>query len=452
MKRYIEISNIGSISKSAIELLGYSDKRNSKDLIGEKGTGLKFSRLQCLRKSIEMFVTTSEFINWYSKKKLDEENDQVIFRYKAKNGKAHAKPSSYTVNAGLGDWVDDWFIVREVVQNAVDETIRNKLCDNRDDAMGLVLKCVRIVNEVSFAKKGNTNVYIELTESIEKVCKNIKDYFVFEPIFSCEHGSIHAKKKEDKMRIYKQGIFVQESVMTGLYDYECSNIELSESRTLKHLGDAADEVLKIFSESPINLKREFLRYCDNNKKAFELNSAWSLTNALYNIDQWADAFYSEFGEKSVIHDNVVIPDYISEKIKMHKYNVVILQDPLFKFLKKKIKTLEELTSSYEELQYHKLEIDEHKLPTITKAIEKAKKIFKINVPVALFDPVTDLEHNTGGVFLPRRKEILINKNRCSSLEEFLPILIEELIHAETGADDGSRAFQDCAIKKISQLI
>jgi len=452
-KRYIEISNIGEINKSAIELLGFSDKRNRTDLIGEKGTGLKFSRLQCLRKSIDFWVTTSGFKNSFTKKKVDEENDQVIFKYESLNGKTHYKPSSYTVEAGFGDWTDDWFIVREVIQNAVDETKRNRLCGSRDESMEMVLKCSKIVDEVSFAKKGNTNIYIELTPEIEKVFSNLDKYFVYSPMFACEHGSLHKKKEEDKIKVYKQGIFVQEySHDTGLYDVECSSLELQENRTPKHGGDVSDEVLKIYSEAPINIKRQFLRYCNYNKDSFELKWAWGFTSPLSNKDSWVKAFCEEFGEKAVIHHDTVIQEYVLEKAKMHKYTVIVLANPIYKFLKESIRTLEDLTSSFEGLQYHAEEPTGIQADILTEAMPLLHKIFSTRVPVKIYTPLTELEHNTAGVYLPRRKEILINKNNCTSLEAVLPVLIEEFIHAETGADDGSRAFQDFATNKISQLL
>ena len=85
MPKYLQISNLGKISKNAIELLGFSDKRDREDLIGEKGTGLKFSRFQCMRKEIKLFVANEDFISWFEKKELDKQNSQIIFKYKDTN-------------------------------------------------------------------------------------------------------------------------------------------------------------------------------------------------------------------------------------------------------------------------------------------------------------------------------------------------------------------------------
>lgn len=451
--RYIEISNIGVISKQAIELLGFSDKRDRADLIGEKGTGLKFSRLQCLRKGIQMFVSTDEFINSYTKKNIDSANDQVIFKYQAKNGKTHHKPSSYTVQAGFSDWTDDWYIVREVIQNAVDETKRGGLCQTRNASMEFVCKSIRIVDKVGFAKKGNTNIYIEATPEIEKVFTNLEEYFVYNPIFECEYGSLHVKSNKDKIKIYKQGIFVADhGVYEGLYDYECLDLPLAENRTPQHISDVADIALQIYSLAPIKIKREFLRYAKNNKNCFELKQAWDFTHPLHNIDSWVEAFHAEFGENTVIHYEHVVPDHVAEKLEMHKYQYVIFDKVLYDFLKAHVQTLEDLTSSYDELQYHK-EIPSGDIKElIDRAVNLAKNCFRVDVPVNVFTPVTNLEVNTAGVYLPRRKEVLLNKNYCTSLEQIMPILLEEFLHAETGAEDFSRAFQNGVLERLARVL
>lgn len=451
--KYVEISNIGEISKQAMELLGFSDKRNRTDLIGEKGTGLKFSRMQCLRRAIQFFVTTNSFKSYYSKKKIDEENDQVVFRYELKNGKKHAKPSSFTVQAGFSDWTDDWFIVREVVQNAVDEMVRGGVCKERDEAMRMVVSGMRVVDKVCFAKKGNTNTYIELTPSIEKVFTTLNEYFVYNPLFSCKHGGLHKKKDKEKVKVYKQGIFVQDYALNkSLYDYDCSRIQLQENRTPKYSNDVADEALKIYNEAPIEFKRELLRWCNFNENAIELKWAWSHTNVLEKLDEWEAAFRAEFGERAVIHNTISIPEHVEEKMKMHKKVVVVLADPMYSFLKRRIQTLEELSSSYEELMYHVVEPDSRQKNIIDRALSMLSPLFTKEVSVKMFKPNTELEHNTSGVYLPSKNKILINNNRVSSLEELLPILIEEKIHAETGADDFTRAFQNAAISRLSRAL
>lgn len=451
--RYLEISNIGVITKDAIELLGFSDKRSRTDLIGEKGTGLKFSRLQCMRKGIDFFVTTSEFKSWYSSKSVDLENEQVIFQYEEKNGKRYAKPSSFTVQAGFSDWTDDWFIVREIIQNAVDEMVRSKVVGSRDEGMNMVLKGAKIVHDVSFAKKGNTNVYLELTSDIERVFTNLSKYFVYKPIFSCEHGSLHEKQDKNLVQIYKQGIFIQEyKTYSGLYDYECSKVELQENRTPKYMADISDEILKVYSEAPTKFKREFLRYVNGNTKSFELEHAWEFTKPLANLEDWTRAFYEEFGDKAVIHNDIAVPAHIAEKAKMHDRRVVILRNPLYNFLSGTIQTLVDLTSTYEELLFREEPLEAEKAVIIEESLNKALPMFNKKVPVGLFSPLTDLEHNTAGVFLPRHNKILINKNKCSSIQEVLPIILEELIHAESGADDLTRAFQDCALRKLSDAL
>lgn len=450
--RYLEISNIGVITTPALELLGYSNKRNRSDLIGEKGTGLKFSRLQCLRKGIDCYVSTDQFINSYQTKKIDDENDQVLFQYKFKNKKSVIKESSYTVKAGFGDWVEDWFILREVLQNAIDETIRSEYIIDRYKAIQFILKCIRIVNKVEYAKKRNTNVYISLTPEIEKIATKLNDYFCNEPVFSCEYGALHTKRN-NKMRVYKQGIYIQDYSRGSLYDYEFSAINLTESRMIKYDGDISEHAFKIYSEAPLKIKREFLRYCNYNDSAAELIMSYSFTTGyLFNIDQWAEAFISEFGERAVIHNKNTISDVLREKVEMHKYKIIVLINPLYSFLKNKIQTLEELTSSYDELQYHQIEPDIKIKEYIDQAKDILYSIFPKIPEIKVFEPITNLEINTAGVYLPRKNIILLNQKQCTGLNHVLETLIEELIHYETQAEDMSRAFQNFAITKIKELL
>ena len=114
MKSYILIQNDGEIETNSFELIGASTKRDEKGKIGFFGSGLKYSIAYMMRKGIDfkIFSGLNELKFTTTKEQLKGKDFERIC--------INGKETSYTVTMGP-TWTKDWFILREVYCNALDE-------------------------------------------------------------------------------------------------------------------------------------------------------------------------------------------------------------------------------------------------------------------------------------------------------------------------------------------
>jgi histidyl-tRNA synthetase len=248
MKKYILIQNDGEIETNSFELIGASTKRDVAGKIGFFGSGLKYSIAYMMRNSIEfkvfsglneiVFTTTPEILR-----------DQTFHRICINN-----TPTSYTTTMGA-TWTEDWFVLREIYCNAIDED-----------------SCI-VVKDMGTPQptEGKTRIFIEMTENLKKVIERWDFYFsdervpLFESsdIYTCFLGSNDGKgtvtnqnvkvfSKTDGV-VYRRGIKVGE-IKQLMYDYEFTHVNINEDRTAKDLHAMGYVVSSMFT----NLTRAIL--------------------------------------------------------------------------------------------------------------------------------------------------------------------------------------------------
>ena len=146
MKNYILIQNDGEIEINSFELIGASTKRGESGKIGFFGSGLKYSIAYMMRNGIDfkVFSGTNEIV--FSLKSEDFRDKK--FERICING----NPTSYTTSIGP-TWSEDWFVLREIYCNAVDESNYQ------------LIKSTQTVAGVD----GKTRIYVELTKNLEEV-------------------------------------------------------------------------------------------------------------------------------------------------------------------------------------------------------------------------------------------------------------------------------------------
>ncbi len=153
-KRYILIQNDGEIETNSFELIGASTKRGETGKIGFFGSGLKYSIAYMMRNKIDFKVFSGEQelkFTTIPESLKDQSFDRICINW---------KPTSYTVTMGP-TWKEDWFVLREVYCNAIDEGT----CQ--------LIKETEIVQPSS----GKTRIYIELTDELRKVSTSWDNYF-----------------------------------------------------------------------------------------------------------------------------------------------------------------------------------------------------------------------------------------------------------------------------------
>jgi len=117
MKKYILIQNDGEIESNSFELIGASTKRDDSTKIGFFGSGLKYSIAYMMRKGID-FRVFSGLNEFHFSTKKEQLKDQSFERI-CINGTLTSFPTTMGPN-----WEEDWFVLREIYCNALDEKIK----------------------------------------------------------------------------------------------------------------------------------------------------------------------------------------------------------------------------------------------------------------------------------------------------------------------------------------
>lgn len=230
-KKYILIQNDGEIETNSFELIGASTKRGQSGKIGFFGSGLKYSIAYMMRNEIDFRIFSGAQELKFST--VPEVLKNQTFERICING----NPTSYTVTMGP-TWKEDWYVLREIYCNALDE------------GHCLVLKDVENVSP----SDGKTRIYIERTAKLEKVMECWDRYFADErtPLFEypevytsslgISDGS-HALDYKQPLKVYtktsgvlyRRGINVHE-YGRRLFDYDFQYVDINEDRTAKSSG------------------------------------------------------------------------------------------------------------------------------------------------------------------------------------------------------------------------
>jgi len=226
--KYILIENEGEIEINSFELIGASTKREDDTKIGFFGSGLKYSIAYMMRKNISfrVFSGRTELIFTTIPETLkDQSFDRICI-----NG----KPTSYTTTMGP-TWDEDWFVLREIYCNALDEGT----CQMQKD--------VSAVAPIA----GMTRIYIESTPSLDQIGRQWEAYFSVDrkPLWTAPSIYTGYLSPPDWQPVevfqrtagtmYRKGIRVNTNE-TALYDYGFGDVHINEDRTARTAYVLAD--------------------------------------------------------------------------------------------------------------------------------------------------------------------------------------------------------------------
>ena len=227
MSKYIKISNQSeNVSRIALEKLGLSTKRNDPDTIGQFGSGIKYAPIAALRMGLDWIFTGQDDKGQYILKyKVEKEDgvDCIVYDYGD-----YKKSSSFTVDAGVLSWEDEFQVYREAIANAMDEaktsgtTWSREIVDAKDVKSNL--------NEFS--------VYITASPNMMEIYNDHDKYFLENrtPLFenkSGHHKVAFYKPINRNVHVYHKQVMVYENEdYTSMFDYEIQNLKLNEMRTV----------------------------------------------------------------------------------------------------------------------------------------------------------------------------------------------------------------------------
>ncbi len=403
--RWLKISNSGCFDVvAAVNMMGASVKVGENP-IGMFGSGTKYALAQAVRGDIPVKIWNGEHMfNVGTKTKTFRDRAFKMVTLK-QVGTHHVTP--ITTELGSKDWNDDWFIFREFYSNARDE--KNGRMEIVDDVVG---------------EADNTSVFLPF-EKFSTYFNNIEDYFTTK-----KPGEVWVGKAG---RVYRQSVYVGEIKGTTL----CINspsVKINECRV-------AD------NDSSLSYLAHYINWSGNTDIYAALLT--SSEDVIKNVDicfserQYGhlhEALVRVYGENYCVCPEV---DFVIKDVEGLGMVPVVLPTSW------NVKS--DKINNYLSLAGNKI--------VRPMNDEEQKKYTTARSKISAFIPI-DLElkvevfNESTGLFLGDAKlgsnEIRIAEKMFDNEEELLHVLIHEIGHIITKADDYSRKFTaffvDCLVK------
>ena len=455
MSKYIKISNQSeNVSRIALEKLGLSTKRNDPDTIGQFGSGIKYAPIAALRMGLDWIFTGQDDKGQYILKyKVEQEDgvDCIVYDYGD-----YKKSSSFTVDAGVLSWEDEFQIYREAIANAMDEAKTSGTTWSREivDAKDVVSN----LNEFS--------VYITASPSMMEIYNDHDKYFLEnrKALYTNEpnYNKISFYKPFDKnTHVYHKQVMVYENEeYTSMFDYEVQNIKLNEMRTVSDEWTMNYRIAQAICEcNDISIVKMIIQLSNSTKNYVE----FEFTGSMHDVDNaWHEAWTELYGEKCIMltPDQSINQAYVSF-IKEKGLDFKMISSSFFFWVLKKagVQTIDSIAG--EAINYD-IDHDISNYPKLIKAIEIAARfepgLLQLEKPIACFIP-KQKDHYLGVVINPDTddKQILIDRNHAlnGELNEIVATVVHEYDHYETGYSDGDvigRKFRDLADRRIGKLM
>lgn len=429
MKKYILIQNDGEIETNSFELIGASTKRDEKGKIGFFGSGLKYSIAYMMRKGIDFKIFSG-----MNELKFTTVNEQLKGKDFARiciNG----KETSYTVTMGP-TWTQDWFVLREVYCNALDEST------------------CQIVRETEYTQPsaGKTRIFIERTPELSLVINKWDSYFaedrtpIFtsEEIYSCYLGSEDDSTFEQKVSVYDKdsGVLFRRGIRVYqrddyMYDYNCHGVSINEDRTAKNPDGMSHVIINLFA---IFANEGWIKSILRSAMDENMSMEYMALSAC-DIHEPVNELWEEFSQKNLLVVRELSGRY-AEEVNMYKGEVFFIPASFARGLKKKRPDIRimGMGNVVGNMYYTECSMT-NKMHFLLK--EVLNSLNEMHYPVS-FDIIVadfDKEEVMGCADAKNKKIVIAATTFDKGRREIAMTIMEETEHLRSGFQDKTRQFQ-----------
>lgn len=430
MTKYILIQNDGEIETNSFELIGASTKRNDNTKIGFFGSGLKYSIAYMMRNGIKfrIFSGNTEVLFTTVSDTLKGQNfDRICI-----NGNV----TSFTVTMGP-TWKEDWFVLREIYCNALDESGCQIIKETHD------------INP----SEGKTRIYIEQTDKLKELCDNWDSYFSDErePLFETENiytsslgsGDFDGST-EQKVRVFSKtnGVLFRKGIRVYdnknlMYDYGVEFVAINEDRTASSAYALDYCLCSIVAAMPDEeYVKNVLRSALDDITSKEYSSLVDGTSSTKYSDKWI-----KFSEENMLVVKEKSGKY-TEQIGRTQKEVFYLPQIFCRNLKKKHPSINILGMGalLGDISFDEVEPNS-KMQYLINEVKKSLEEMKYEISYDII--VADIHNDTVlGLADKQNKRIIIGTRTFDmGRREIAMTMMEENEHLISGHGDESRAFQ-----------
>ena len=448
---YIKITNQASlVNRLSLEKLGLSTKRDDPGTIGQFGSGIKYAPIAALRMGLEWVFTGNDNEGGYTLKYqiVDEFGiNSIYYDY----GNEMMKPSSFTLEAGMMSWEDEFQVYREAISNAKDGGDWSR----------------EIVDTIGSPVENEFSVYITASPAMLALYNDHDSYFCDNQIVVSTFNDIKILKPIDgTLKVYCKSVLVHESddIRNNIYNYEVNSASLNEDRELKSLTTTAYDIVKAIAKiSDESIIDQILETAlSRNQTTWEFDGHYgSIYSYTSPTPEWKKVFHKKFGDNAVVlsPEESVIPGIETHVKTRGKKPVRCTSKGLYTFLTEIGTPLAAKLISEEFIH----EVDERieNYPKLSAALRIAETyepgLLKMNKPVAVFK--TKADDILGMVINSEKdiseKQIVVDQSHAtnSNIYELVATLIHEYDHYSTGITDNMyRQFRNLADNRIGRLV
>lgn len=456
---YLMIQNTGEFDHRAITLLGVSSSRNNQNenIVGCFGSGCKNAINTLLRKGLNPIIFIgNRKITFFTKpiviKTLDGDSNhgQVCACIDGE-----IQELGFVIEFGAIDWISEEMAIRELISNSIDASY--KLEESP------IVISVKTENDI-IGETNTTRVFIPLTTEIQKAYQDINKIFLH--FAHPELLSQQVLRKLNKNRldnnkgpcIYRRGVLVGElKGDESLFDYNCKDIKLDESRNVAN-SEARSVLASTIASSNIKVICRILESFLEVGKSYYEQSLPIDYYIIWNEDnkkRFLEAWNAQFGEKAIIAKSGMPIEFYNKIVAKGHIIIIIDKNPWYEALKDAgVKQAIEILTTTEKRNTTFFECNtqvKQQAIAIWQVFVEHQMVFGKNFPeIKLFDETTEGgERRLGYV---HKEVVYLNKDLGEDSVDLRSTIVEELIHYITDSQDFTRDFQNFTTKLISKLI
>jgi hypothetical protein len=463
MPTVLMVENRGIVGTDLLTVVGASTSRGESSMIGQFGTGQKFSIALFLRHSLDVKLTIGKDVFEFG---IDERTSQdvrgrtasirEVIMKQVGGSSRKTKPGGFDVSFGEVDWTETSMGIREVISNACDASMALQ-----GDYKGVRIELVE--DPQKFARDGYTRVWIQADSEVRKYVANLDRHF---PILQKGGFDIHTtiipKQTPDTLRVYRKGVLVgQFDEYRSLNDYNLNTLELRESRTISESSATYAIARAIKRADPAHLA-PILEAIAEHRDVFEVTEinhdymardSWDSASDTTLADNWSKATKAAFGSKVICKNS-----HEAEQVERKGFDAAIVSEEIQKVLRShNVCTLaEQVLDHFEVNGREKIELTtelKQRAVALWETLEHLGVTKDKDMPVIEgYNDVMDAGGTMLGYYDRATQRIGVNSDTFDSPLAFTQTLLEEFSHHITQSGDCTRDLQDIAFKIATLLM